>query len=345
MFYGVFIMTKLLFLLILLLQTQWTIETGCLPEAITPPDGLTFDGVILTYQPDEGIRALRSDVPTTYYIAFEGSNFTAAGSMSPDGKWVAFPYGYIQTAATSDVRYIVNELRVHSTERVPRIAARMGWTVSYQIEDGIPPIRWLDNETLLFETGADHDLVQVNPFTTEITESELDAYTSLSPHLTRGIAPYFERNGLFDIESGDLLTELPNGSMEVFEWSNDSLMTVDFPQLTLRDHDGAMLETLMTFSEDQRVWNFHWSGDRFTFSLYDPYKNENFLYVGDVNSRTLTETCFRLRNEPSSVEWSPDGTMLALLGYESGLYIYDLNENVIYQVAEYTGGLIGWGEF
>lgn len=348
-------MTRILFALIFLFsfeqQTAWTIETACLPEATTPPDGWTFDGVILTYQPDEGVRARRIDVPTTYYIAFEGSNFTGATALSPDGKWLAFPYGYIQTAAASDVRYVVNELRVHSTERVPRIVGRMAWSVSYQVEDGIPPLRWLDNETLLFATGAEHDLVQVNPFIQEISESELDIYTHLSPDLTRGVAPHFEHLGLFDLEGDELLASFPSqpSGFTLFDWSTDHLMTLDDSQLTLRDHNGEILEPVMTLSSEQRLWNFQWSGHKFAFSLYDPYKNENFLYLGDVETRTITETCVRLNNlhdgvYTSSLTWSPDGSMLALIGYDSGLHIYDLNEKTMFQAAEYSGGLLGWGK-
>jgi WD40 repeat protein len=327
---------------------------NCTP--LSRPDNWTFDGVILTYEPDEGVRALRSSITTTYYIAFEGSNFTGAGAVSPDGKWFALPYGYIQTAASSDVRYRVNELRVHSTEPVPRIVARMAWNATFQFEDGIAAVRWLDNDTFFFASGAEGDLMRVSPFTQDVTETDLDPYIHLSPDLTRGVAPHFEGRALFDLESGEVVRRfpaLPSG-LTVFAWTPDSsaFVTVEMAdierRLVLYNRDGGMIDTLYTFGEDQLLWNFRWSpdGERLAFSLYDPYKNENFLYLGDRSG--VIETCIRLNNLhdgafTSALAWSPDGTQLALLGFGNGLLIYDVNEDRLIHAGNYSGGLLGWG--
>ncbi|HEX2620985.1 MAG TPA: hypothetical protein VHL11_12580, partial [Phototrophicaceae bacterium] len=122
----------------------WAVNRHCAADPIAPPEGWSFPGVIVSTVPEDGIRGLRADTFKTYYIAFAGSNFTEGGALSPDGKWYAVPFGYIQTAASSDLRYIVQELRVMSTEALPKVRAQMVWKASYQV-GAIQPIRWLDN--------------------------------------------------------------------------------------------------------------------------------------------------------------------------------------------------------
>ncbi len=329
-------------------------QQACEGPAVVEVRAPQFPGVIVLRDRDEGVRALRAEVGTPYYVAFLGSNFTDAGALSPDGRFFAMPYGSIQTAATSDVRYRVSEIRVQTTARVPQIYARIPWDATFQNlgrPDDIPSILWLDSDSLLFEAGAFSDQrQQVTLPDGEITASALSTYQDLAPDLARGFRRVDVRRGLFDVQTGDLLAEFAADARAVWMPDSSRFALVSAATLTVHDRDGAPLERLTSIGADFRLWNFAWSPQatgseaRYVFSLYDPYRNENYLYVG--SGRSITPTCIRLANQhdgrtESGVVWSPDGSTLALVGYDGGIYLYDF-ETLRRIEAAVLGGLLAW---
>jgi WD40 repeat protein len=341
----------------------WTTTRECAPPSVPRPEGWRFPGVITSLVLDDGIRGFRADTFRTYYLAFAGSNFVEGAALSPDGTWLAVPYGYIQTAAAFDVRYIVNELRLISTGLNPQIQRQLSWQASFQYPD-IAPIEWLDNETLLFPQGSflqGQTLQTVNPLTNEAAPLDVGGLngkplTALSPDLTYAFSPNLDTWALFDLNSGERQEQFPAPALD---WSPDGRYfagVVDGRSLHLYDRDGTAIAHVADVGVDRRVWNFSFApdGSRFIYTAYDPYQNENTLYIGDMDGETIIDTCILLMNRhdgerESGVLWSPDSTQLVLLTSDrlddpNALQIYDLEENVRYSVGVYIGGLIGWGE-
>lgn len=344
----------------------WTLVRDCAPEPVPRPEGWTFPGVIVSIMLDDGVRGLRAETFRTYYIAFAGSNFIEGGGLSPDGATFAVPYGYIETAAAFDVRYKVNELRIISTEAVPQIRARIGWKATFQDPD-IPQIQWRDDETLIFPQGSFLDGLSpqtVQPFTGESQTSDFGALTGQnisqwSPDFTRAFSPDYDSWALFDLASGAVLGRF---AAPLFLWSPDASMfatTSDVENqrgLQLYDRHGTWIDRVADLTTDRRLWNFLWSPDgaKFAYSAYDPYKNENTLYIGDMASKTVTEPCVLLVNRhdgqrESGIIWSPDGTQLALLTSSAfddpnAVQIMEVATGERYSIGVYAGGFIGWGD-
>lgn len=131
---------------------EWPIERECAPSVSAAPEDLAFSGALITYAVD-GVRAYRDGFPTTYFIAFGGSNFNEGGALSPDGRWYAVPHGTIQTIATSDVQYRVSELRIYTTEAIPQLRWRLAWSLASPYRT-LPPLQWLSDHTLLYGQGT-----------------------------------------------------------------------------------------------------------------------------------------------------------------------------------------------
>lgn len=355
----------------------WPITQDCAAEAESAPEGWTFPGVILTLYPDDGVRALRAALGSTYYITFAGSAFVQGGALSPDGQWFAFPYGYIQNAVAFDTRYIVQEIRVHSTEAVPQLRRRIPWTATFQQHTpfragesvDLPRIVWLDSARLLYPQGSFDgglEYAELTPLAEDVSPMPTDFgdYRWLSPDLGRGFV--FEAGAwtLVDIDNEQNLRSFPaspNG-LSWFIWSPDSsqfaTITVEGETRSLARYDanGQHIETMLNFTSDQSLWNFGWSpdGQGVLFSLYDPQHNENRLYIGDVDAQTLTDTCLLLVNEHRGdvdgvygALWSPDGAQIALIVAQdvngNPFQIMDVATGQRYGLTGYTGGIMAWG--
>lgn len=329
----------------------WQITTAC---AVVSESPAPLDGVILTHDPDAGVRALRAGVATTYFIAFEGSNFTGAGALSPDGRWFAMPHGTITTAAAFDVRYRVTEIRVHSTDAVPQIRRRIPWDATFQAGE-VPSIRWLDADTLLYpEGGLDDPLtgVSVDPLADPLEKiaSPLAAYPALAPDLQAAIGRYQDTDALYDTASGWVRARLTD--LSGYMWSPDSarfaaVQRLESESVALVVVEAASLETrvLLNVPPDHVVRNLRWSpdGTRLAFSLFDPQENANRLYIGALDGGTLTDPCIGLHPGVAAVAWSPDGARLALVTADDRLELYEPGTGERYTLSGFSGGLIGWG--
>lgn len=342
---------------------QWTIVRDCLPEAQPRPSDFRFPGFIASYVPGDGIRALRSETFTTYYLAFAGSNFIESAAFSPDGRWMALPYGFIETAGAFDVRYRVGELRVMSTGTYPQISARVSWQASFQ-QGALADIHWLDNERFAFVSGSFLDgqtPQQVQPFNAEVTPFTLGLYDTLSPDHMRGFQADADRAALVDLSTntsgGAVLAHLPSqhANLSGFVWSPDSTQFAALEGdegssrwLSLISRDGELSVRLLDVTTDRLLSNFRWSPDsrQFAFSVYNPYDDESLLYTGDVETQTIVERCLPLntryhRAPEQALAWSPDSTHLAL-ALPDGLHIYEPSADALYRIGEDIGGLIDW---
>ncbi len=91
-----------------LAQQDQSVLKHCLDASSQPVPLAEIDITGILFLSDhEGIRAIRSAVSTTYVIAFSDhhSSFATSGSLSPDGKWFAYPTGTSEQANSTDRNY------------------------------------------------------------------------------------------------------------------------------------------------------------------------------------------------------------------------------------------------
>lgn len=370
------IIFPLIFIVISTAQSQesdegWTIIQNC----ATSGDPITdYGGTIFTYEPEVGIRGLRADMPSSYFVAFDGTNFTGAAAVSPDGELIAIPSGLISFSTLVDETYQVNEIRVQSTDpATTSITNRIGWQANYR---GTQPdlvmrdIRWLDENTLLYaqdtwqnEIGQ-NAIFFVNAATDETTEWEnsvvREVLNGLSPDRSRAFGLYQFGISLIDVESGEMLLDATQPRSHLLGWSPDSSQfalqssqRVDneiIPMLSLVNRDGENATLISTLDAAQLRWSP--DGTQFAFSAYNEDTRNHRLLIGDVNAQIITDHCMDVRygNETTGygLQWSPDGTQLAILSDETTLplHILDLNSNQRRQIENYNDTrysfLIAW---
>ncbi|MCU0496648.1 MAG: hypothetical protein MUF87_04765 [Anaerolineae bacterium] len=330
----------------------WMNERACVPLVSPAPEDLTFSGALITYDSD-GVRAYRAGLPTTYFIAFGGSNFNEGGALSPDGRWYAVPHGTIQTIATSDVQYRVNELRIYTTGAIPQLRWRLPWSLAAPYPT-LPTLHWLAEDTLVygqggFLTGFDGYRVDVSDGSM-VTDDRFRVH-ALSPDGTRGFLPDADQWRLVDLTSEIPLADFPRGLETRFTWSLNSeqfvILTAD-RVLMLYDRDGRPVETMLTLGPDRRLWNLSWVGERhLLFSLYDPYQGRNPLYRVDLTTNTIVDLCVELvpyhDGQPeSAVIGSPDGEWIAVIAADQPDRVHLISETARYDLMPYVGGFLGW---
>lgn len=326
-----------------------------------------FSGVILSFVPADGVRALRPELATTYYIAFDGGNFTAGGSVSPDGRYYAVPNGVIQTNNSADIRHVVQEIRIITTETVPRIAARIPWQASFPVgtrfatTQGIPSILWLDAQTVAFPSGSmnGEQLWQRVDFSTspaDIQPFEVEPFVPEAPDGSRGFKPDSLGWGIYDLATQTFVGRLPRlSAAQTIVWSPDSsrlaaiINQPNSTQLVLFWRGGAEAEQVIETEMGRAIWNVRWSpdGKQLAYGLYDPEANLSRLYLYQVETGVSVDTCLDLLPHPQAVVWSEDGSHLAVLSHTTGeesLFSFDPTSNTLSYLSPYTGGLLGWFE-
>lgn len=315
-----------------------------LTEACAPPESDTgradFPGVLLGYAVADGVRAYRAAVGVSYYVAFAGSAFIDGGAVSPDGRYYAVPYGLIQMPSGTDRRYHAYELRVIGTDRLTQLRRVIPWSAYFQVggPGDIQPLRWLDAATLVYPQGDVRESLAmqvVTPFTETVgitPAPELDGYDSFAPDFTRAIGPDADGTALYDLRSGQALRRVDALRRVTFAPRGGGFAAVDLIDgreraLRLYDADGLPLDTLLRFDADTLVYNLSFSPDgaRLAFTRYDPQQHENRLYVADLESRALLDSCLLLAPQHKggprggALAWSPDGGALALVVADSAL--------------------------
>jgi WD40 repeat protein len=329
-----------------------------------------FDGLLVMVDSD-ATRAFREEVATTYVLSFAGGNFVSAGAVSPDGKHYAVPNGVITTVSSSDVRYTVQEIRIVTTETVPRIVERIPWRASFPYgtrftsSGNIPPIAWLDNSTIQFVSGTisdGHTPVQIDVF--EGGEMEIaKGYPALaaSPDRSRAVAVRDGGLALLDTADARVITALPPTPQDALQgaWSPDgtqlALTAIENGgiALYLYSSDAAESETIVTLPPEQVLLNLRWSpdGTQLAFTAFDPQTNDNRLHIADTAARTVTDTCLPLVSDVSgkpfaALAWSPDSTRIAVLTAQTSAQpqtqIYAVEGRTRYTLIPAAGRLLGW---
>lgn len=348
---------------------QWARLEACAGLPIAAPSE-PFDGILVMVN-DDAARGYRSAVPTTYVLTFAGSNFLRGGAVSPDGEYYAMPYGIINTVTGSDVRYVVQEIRIVSTGVVPRIEQRIPWRASFPVgtaftSDGdIPAIRWLDTATIQFVSGTVSE--GYTPVTVKVFEGDdmgiARGYPSIatSPDGTRAIMRAGGGLQLIDTTTGMTLATLPNTANGALQtaWSPDSAMFAmtdlldGMLSLRLYDADGSITDTILALEPERVLWNLRWSpdGTRLALTTFDPQTDENRLHVVDLEARTVTDTCIPVVADIdgrflAGIAWSPDSTRIAAITRQTSasphVQIVSLADRSRYMLIPAAGRLLGW---
>ncbi|MBW7878452.1 MAG: PD40 domain-containing protein [Anaerolineae bacterium] len=341
----------------------------CLGLPVEAPDA-PFPGMLVTVA-DDAVRAYREGVPTTYVLAFAGGNFLRGASVSPDGQVIAVPNGVITAVTSSDVRYSVQEIRIVTTETVPRIAVRIPWRASFPMGSlftstgDIPTVQWLDSERFLFVEGLASEAqrwVVVRPFDAGAqpeTAAVQDALTR-SPDGSRTVAVRSSERALIDAASGQTLVSLPaNADVSRAQWTPDSsTLAISYREggverLTLMDTASGAQSDVFVFEPYQKARSVRWSPDgaRLAFTVFDPQTGMNRLHIADRAAHAVSDLCVDLEiagSEPftSSVVWSPDGKSLAMTTAQAVpnavISIADVETGRRWTLLPASGELSGW---
>ncbi|MBW4436670.1 MAG: PD40 domain-containing protein [Pleurocapsa minor GSE-CHR-MK-17-07R] len=350
----------------------WPVSESCLgplPYPTIPQTQWDFEGAIFNAN-SEGVRAIRADVSTSYFLALEGSNvFAEAGGFSPDGRYFAYPIGSMNFSVNSfgDNTYGVDAIEVATTGPNPttiRLAdiETIGNAFAFSSAGGgaqssaLGQIYWVDNERFIPPSS----IGIVNAFTESLESWEKNTplvyLRSFSPDFTRALEYNFRENyppRLYDIENDQIIAELPEARAALY-WMPDSsqfLSAIQVPnddlrsQLALYDRDGQQLELITPFSGRMESIAISPDGNYFTFVV------DNFLFLADVANRTINDLCFEMVHASGSgfdrgpfarrIVWSPDSERFAFL-YDGYPVLLTVETNEMQILRFETDHLIQW---
>jgi WD40 repeat protein len=296
----------------------WEVIERCvgeLPYPTVPRGRWDFEGVIITGNRD-GIRAIRTDFDTSYFIALASDNsFVFAGQFSPDGRWFAYPTGTSQYMSMLWDLYRVNQLRVVSTD--PRaIRYDIPW-VHTGSSNGLHKVQWINNDTFTYlgrpqEADEVSDVWMINPFIDEISpapsvEAE-DADLAVPGYLFRDLHVHVNR------EVG-------------FEGSADGLFLVD-----AEGSQNLVINVRATFLSPAVSPNEH----------YAIFPVDGRFHLIDINQQVVFDLC--LSSQYQDVAWSPDSQYIAFT-YDAYPILLNI-ETLEMQILRYeTGYIIAWFAF
>ncbi len=139
--------------------TDWTTEQRCITAPSQPPEGWTYDGVIFTFIPGDGIHARRADMDTPYYVAFDSdSEFGAVRSILAGWEWFAVPEGIVtQLWKFAYAQYYFGDQRFGCTapHQNMRFILLSGSGICQYVAS-VHASRWIDNQTLCLMKGHFH---------------------------------------------------------------------------------------------------------------------------------------------------------------------------------------------
>ncbi len=347
--------------------SDWTTEQRCITAPSQPPEGWTYDGVIFTFKPGDGIHARRADMPTPYYIALDSQGeFGSVGNFSPDGKWFAVPAGHIYPDYTgfqnSYLRddTIVDQIRVYSTTPAHTLyltkvhLESMGSAV-------VDAAEWIDNQTLVFyesesiwanvtirifnpfsgigETVTDFPIIPDSPDRTRAVNRHGDSYPhDQKPSYTLA---FLDNPAAAEVELPILWsgkTPLSISSSPA-RWTADSThfaarLNTELNQVGIFDRNGQLSDSVPLGGAIDDL-KYSGDGENLAFSQYG-----GTIHIADFATRTITDTCIET---PYSVAFSPDGRELAF-GLEPAGYTYilDLAAWQAYRIDLAAADVVGW---
>jgi hypothetical protein len=341
----------------------WPIEQRCLgdlPYPTIPQNRWTFEGVIFSQNAD-GVRAIRADVNTSYFVALDSeSSFAFDGAFSPDGRWFAYPKG-----STSYNNMISNFIGVGEIEVVSTDPRRQSYSIPWGLSTfsgvtrNLPLIYWVDNSSFMYDglferNGEIHGGGGIiYPFTGEMIpwDNEMPLYQlgRFSPDSTRAF--YFDDQQwvlkLYDVENEMTLTTLAASEPPMVWLPDSSGFVTEVPAnpeevnpiestLTLFSRDGQPTETISVLGSFGSASPSQ-DGNKLAFS------SANRLFIADLESRSVTDLCFEMKSHhfERGIAWSPDNSHLVFT-YDSHPIIVN-TDTLEMQILRYeTGEILGW---
>jgi hypothetical protein len=356
----------------------WPIEERCIGNHTPPPSDWTFDGTIMMTG-RHGVHAYQQDWETPRVVSFVDCIDLSRAGLSPDQSWYACPQAH--RTFHIDTWVITEGINVYSTVDYQE-AYHYPWQLSYSISHGFPitQMYWLDNSRILYWLdGAERPIsgeVVLNPFDrtivqwegqlTDIVQFGRNGARIVSPDRTRTIVhrPFSGlEDGLYDVMSGEMLTELDLSWGTSVYWMPDSSHFItgigpssytenSLSQLVLFDRDGNVIDIIHTYDENTVVGgNSAWSSDGryLSFNIGERESYIGYLHIADMQERRIINTC--LTEIGSGAAWSPDSTQLALLTPGDGIQsvlVLDIEAYTLHPVARHdtrwSGAIIGWRE-
>lgn len=351
-----------------LMPITWPVVEHCLPEVTAPSVDTewTFPGAILLHG-WAGIHAVQADWDTPHIAAFinPDARYLQPALFSPDQQWVASWTGRQYFRGTQTIE-IYEGILVSSLEDVSE-------TYFLDLDDlpeaEWPQLRWFDNETLLYNT--EDGAAFLDPFTKSVIRENAEWLARPSPDRTRDIRVILDENNknqwvVYNVEQGSFyapFTEYWN-TEQWMVWTPDSQYFMAITRhvdgrggsLTLHDRNGAVVEHIYTFSNEQTVYErFHfpfegiralqtpaaWSNDgryfAFTTNTYSA------IQIVDMQERQVIDTCTPMGH---SLAWSPDNTQLAFMlranRDQEPVMVLDIESWALHVVAYHAGNVIGW---
>jgi WD40 repeat protein len=345
----------------------WEVVQRCITAPSEPPEHWTFEGTIFTYKPNDGVHAFRADVPSRYYIAFESaSEFASGGAFSPDGRWFAVPAGREEYANMVDHLYWIEEIRVYATAPAQTMY-RISWDLRHFASHRqlVAPLRWLDDEHLLYSGGHYGSTFQVhlvNPFSGEITDfvfPENHYLLSLSPDGTRRLERVHDSTRstspsyvLYDHGLDAEITSLPpltppsigwvSQTDHPLRWTTDSSRFVSLVRneeqvsIQLFDRDGQLLDVITVIEDGGLYFSIDQTGSRLAYNALN-----TTLRIADLATKQIVDTCIQPAYRGTAI--SPDGSQIALsIGQDGFVYILDIEDWAVYRLDLAAADVIAW---
>ncbi|GAB4522753.1 MAG: hypothetical protein OHK0046_35750 [Anaerolineae bacterium] len=331
-------------------STPWPVIENCVGDLRYPvvaPQNWNFNGIIFTYQANDGYQGLRGDRGISYTIALRSDDtYPELGAVSPDGQYFAYPVGTTSNAGRDVgidyVRVVRLDGLTDETYRFDTTAYALGAMGRFFV---FPPVIWLGidrlhfgdfSETIAFPSG------EVGDWDLTLSPQEI---THISPDLTRAFfRPIFSEGetALYDLETArPLLDGLPRQAI----WLADSSAFVEVSDAYLRliSRDGEVLETFWYGTVEHAAV----APNQQAIAFRDDVNN---LYLVDLNARVVYDLCFT-NLEPDTyldasfyhpnLAWSPESDAIAFT-YDGYVIIFN-TQTFTNQVLQFqTYRVVGW---
>lgn len=302
---------------------EWEVVERCLgdlPYPTIPQNQWNFDGIIFS-ENYEGIRAIRTDFDTSYFIALRSIyTFPFAGQFSPDGRWFAYPIGHLVYGSWyTNTTYFVNALRVVSTDpdHVHHDITWSDWEIG--TDYSLNRIIWIDNETFVY-SGIPEDIFGYGPIPTH-------SYGNWVVNAFSGeVEPLPEEYTLPPPNRDSYVNSSLDQQINVVSTNNG---------VTIQFNDGST-PLIFNTSDSGYLTGFTFSPDK----QHAVMSFNQQLYLIDLNEQIIYDLCFMPRFFTGLV-WSPDSQYIAFTydGYPIILNIDTLEM----QILRYkTGRIIAW---
>lgn len=313
----------------------------CLDMALEPVplSAVDVSGMLLVARED-GVQVVREAIDTPYFIALSDHYrlFASKGSVSPDGRWFAFPTGWSERANWMDRHYHFERMQFVNTytgERifsVPYHEYELFVARSYPIRPEDVGGNWLSDTEYVMWGRSEEFVVNVETRSVEPYSRE----TALQNQFSGSVSPdgthmSFDHRRLTD-GSGYYVRASENGTMAIYNnggttiiYDNDGTVRFFYPS-----HDTTVSQTGRWIASFVRGW------DSSTAS-------ENTLLINTEDGTTVA-----LCTLVNTIQFSPDDSQVAVL-HGSGdfhrLWISDLTSWKATPIAypfPPTSELIGW---